>query len=244
LNKEYSRSGDFVQACIEFSGEGIRGLSLDDRQTILAGMYHCGADTAIMEIDEKVIEYVEARSGGRPYERITADDGATYRMSTRVDLSELHPYVTLPPRHDQVVELPEVAGKAVTHSMIGSCGNNRIEDLRAAAEILQGRVINRNVTMYITPGSPEIYSQAASEGLLKTFVDAGASVLTPSCSTCWGYLGALSDGDVAITTHQEHYKGRMGSRDAEVLISGPYVAAAAAVAGQLVDPREFLQGRS
>lgn len=240
LNMEHSRSGDFVQACIEFHGEGIQSLSLDDRQTILAGMYHCGADTSIMEIDDRVIEYVESRAEGRPYEPITADARASYRHSTALDLSSMHPYVTLPPTHDQVVRLPEIAGKSVTHSMIGSCGSNRIDDLRAAAEILRGRKVNKDVTMYITPGSPEIYSQAASEGLLEIFSNAGASVLTPSCSTCWGYLGTLSDGDVAITTHQEHYKGRMGSREAEVLISGPYVAAAAAVAGQLIDPRELL----
>lgn len=240
INKRYARQSELVQTCVEFFGPAIASLDLDERQALLAGMYHTGADTAVMEVDDVALRYVEERAQGRPYEVMTPDPDAVYSHRAELDLSTLEPYVTVPPTHDGVVPVSELRGMRVTHAMIGSCGGNRMSDLRATAEILRGRKVHPHVTMYITPGSPEIYRQAAAEGLLEVFADAGAAVLTPSCSTCWGYLGALNAGDVAITSHQEHYRGRMGSREADVYISGPYAVAAAAVSGEVVDPREVL----
>src|SRR5262245_31965751 len=112
--------------------------------------------------------------------------------------------------------------------------------MRAAAAVLRGRRIDRGVTMYITPGSREVYAQASREGLLEVFVAAGATVLAPGCTTCWGYEGVLSDGEVQISTHQMNYHGRNGSRSSRSYLSSPYVVAAAAVAGRIVDPRELL----
>ena len=117
-----------------------------------------------------------------------------------------------------------------------------MDDLRAAAQVLRDHDVAPGVTMYITPGSPEVYAQAAREGLIELFTARGATVLSPGCTTCWGYLGALSDGDVAISTNQENYPGRAGSRNADIYLASPYVVAASAVAGQITDPRPMLAG--
>lgn len=241
INKEYAGTDVLVQRCLEFGGPGISSLGLDSRQGLLSGMYHAGADTAVMEVDAAASEYVRARANGRPYETVTPDPDAGYDLRRTLDLSKLEPFVTVPPRHSGVVPISEVAGTRVTHATVGSCASNRLDDLRAAAAALRGQAIHPGVAMYVTPGSPEIYAQAAAEGLLETFAAAGASVLSPGCTTCWGYLGLLSDGDVAISTNQENYTGRMGSREASIYLGSPYVVAAAAVAGEIVDPREILE---
>lgn len=240
--REYGGGDGLVQRCVEFGGSGLRDLSLDGRQGLLAGMYHAGADTAIAEVDDVALAYVEERADGRPYEALTADADAEYDEVRTFDLSELEPFVTCPPRHRDVVPVSEVRGRRVTQATIGSCASNRIDDLRAAAEVLRDRDVAPGVTMYVTPGSPEIYAQAAGEGLLELFMRRGAQVLSPGCTTCWGYLGALGPGEVAISTNQEHYAGRQGSRDAEIFLGSPYVVAASAVAGEIADPREELAG--
>jgi 3-isopropylmalate/(R)-2-methylmalate dehydratase large subunit len=237
---EYAAGDGLVQRCVEFGGPSLSRLGLDSRQGLLAGMYHAGADTAIAEVDEAALAYVEERSDGRPFEVFTPDEDAEYDEVRTWDLSRLEPFVTLPPRHSHVVPVSQVAGRRISHAMVGSCASNRVEDLRAAAEVLRGRNVAPGVTMYVTPGSPEVYAQAASEGLLEEFARSGATVLSPGCTTCWGYLGALSDGDVAVSTNQENYPGRAGSRQAEIHLAGPYVVAASAVAGEITDPRELL----
>jgi 3-isopropylmalate/(R)-2-methylmalate dehydratase large subunit len=237
---EYAGGDRLVQRCVEFGGPSLSRLSLDSRQGLLAGMYHAGADTAVAEVDGTALAYVEERAQGRPYEVFAADEGAEYDESRTWDLSALEPFVTVPPRHSGVVPVSEVSGRRITQATVGSCASNRIDDLRAAAEVLRGRTVAPGVTMHITPGSPEVYAQAAREGLLALFADSGAQVLSPGCTTCWGYLGTLSDGDVAISTNQENYPGRAGSRDAEINLASPYVVAASAVAGEITDPRELL----
>lgn len=236
--RDYAGRDGLVQRCVEFGGAGLSGLSLDSRQGLLAGMYHAGADTAIAEVDAAVLAYVEERADGRPYEVLTADPDAEYDARRTFELGALEPFVTVPPRHSGVVPVSEVRGRRVTQATIGSCASNRMDDLRAAAEVLRDGEVAPGVTMYITPGSPEIYAQAAREGLLELFARRGATVLSPGCTTCWGYLGALGAGDVAISTNQEHYAGRQGSRDAEIYLASPYVVAASAVAGAIADPRD------
>lgn len=237
-------SGDYadglIQSCVEFGGPGLRTLGLDSRQGLLAGMYHAGADTAIAELDDTALAYVEEHTDGRPYEVFAADPDATYEHTRTFALDDLEPMVTSPPRHSCASPVSDVAGKRITHAAVGSCASNRIEDLRAAAEILRGRKIAPWVRMFITPGTPRIHTQAAAEGLVEVFVEAGAQVLPPGCTACWGYLGAVADGDVSISTNQENYPGRAGSRDADIYLSGPYVVAASAVAGEITDPRTVL----
>jgi 3-isopropylmalate/(R)-2-methylmalate dehydratase large subunit len=240
---DYAGGDGLVQRCVEFGGSSLSQLTLDDRQGLLAGMYHAGADTAIADVDEIAAAYVADRAEGRDYDIFTSDLDAEYDEVRTWNLSELEPFVTLPPRHSNVVPVSEVSGRRITQATLGSCASNRIGDLRAAAEVLRGQQIAPHVTMYITPGSPGVYAQAAREGLIELFTASGATVLSPGCTTCWGYLGSLSDNDVAVSTNQEHYAGRAGSREAVIHLASPYVVAASAVTGEITDPRLLLDTR-
>jgi 3-isopropylmalate/(R)-2-methylmalate dehydratase large subunit len=171
---------------------------------------------------------------------LESDEGAPFAFETRYDLSQLSPVVTVPPELHGVVPVGETAGLRVDQAAVGSCANNRIGDMRAVAAVLKGKRVAPHVTFYITPGSREVYADAAREGLLEIFAEAGATVLAPGCTTCWGYEGFLNPGEVQISTHQMNYRGRNGSRDSHSYLASPYVVAAAAVAGQIVDPREIL----
>jgi len=237
---DYGGGDGLIQRCVEFGGPALSTLSLDSRQGLLAGMYHAGADTALADVDDVALAYVQERADGRPYEVFTADADAEYDEVRTWDLSALEPFVTAPPKHADVVPVSDVSGRRITQATIGSCASNRLDDLRAAAEVLRDHPVAPGVTMYITPGSPAVYSQAAREGLIELFTERGATVLSPGCTTCWGYLGALGDGDVTISTNQEHYPGRAGSRKADIYLSSPYVVAASAVAGEITDPRPLL----
>jgi 3-isopropylmalate/(R)-2-methylmalate dehydratase large subunit len=244
--RDFGANDKLLQTCVEFGGEGLSELSLDDRQTLCATVYHAGADTAICDVDQRALDYVAARAQGRPLYRFAPDADAEYYFKITYNLSELEPTVTPPPELSASVPLREVQGRRVDQATIGSCAGNRLDDLRAAAEVLKGRTIAPHVTMYITPGSREIYADAAAEGLIEIFARAGANVLAPGCTTCWGYQGLLSDAEVSISTHQFNYRGRNGSREASIYLAGAYVVAAAAVAGEIVDPRTMLKegGRS
>src|SRR5690606_16435639 len=161
INRDFGTGDDLVQKCVEFTGPGLAALSLDSRQGLLAGMYHAGADTAIMEADELALSYVAERAAGRPYQPVAADPDATYDLHVSYDLTTLTPFVTAPPTHDNVVPVAEVAGTRVDQATIGSCASNRFDDLQAAAEVLRGRQVSPHVTMYISPGSAEVYARAA-----------------------------------------------------------------------------------
>jgi 3-isopropylmalate/(R)-2-methylmalate dehydratase large subunit len=242
--RDFAASDQLSQSCIEYVGPAIATLNLDERQTILACSYHAGADTALMPVDEKALAYVEEHAGDAPFHLFTADEGAAYAFETAYSLSSLSPMVTVPPELHRVVPVEEAAGLRIDQAAIGSCANNRIDDLRAAAAILKGKRIAPHVTFYITPGSRAVYAAAAREGLLEIFADAGATVLAPGCTTCWGYEGFLNPGEVQISTHQMNYRGRNGSRESFSYLSSPYVVAASAVAGRLVDPRPMLAERT
>ncbi len=232
--------GRLLQCCVEFDGPGLASLNLDERQTILAALFHSGAYTGIMEPDESVLEYVRARAGDRPWQVVRADPDAEYVARLVYDLGTIAPMVTRPPDAHAAVPVGQVAGERVDQASIGSCAGNRLEDMRAAARILRGRRIAPHVTLYITPGSREIYAAAAREGLLEIFAEAGAAVLAPGCTTCWGYQGVLNDNEVSISTQQFNYQGRNGARSARVFLAGPLVVAASAVEGRIADPRPLL----
>jgi 3-isopropylmalate/(R)-2-methylmalate dehydratase large subunit len=240
LIRDFATGDALSQCCIEFSGAAIPQLSLDERQSLLACAYHTGADTALMPVDETALAYVEARAQGRPYYLLHPDADAHYVLERSYDLSTLTPMVTVPPELTGATALAEIAGLRIDQAAIGSCAGSRLDDLRAAAAILRGRKIDRAVTMYVTPGSREVYAQAAREGLLETFVTAGAAVLAPGCTTCWGYEGVLCDNEVSISTHQMNYHGRNGSRSSRSYLASAYVVAASAVEGRIADPRPLL----
>ena len=239
---DFALTDTLTQACVEFAGSAIRHLSLDERETILACIYHAGADTALMSVDALALQYARARSGNPELAPVEADADAEYEFEATYDLSALVPMVTEPPELHLVRpagELPEIR---IDQAAIGSCAGCRLNDMRAAAEILKGRKVAPNVTFYITPGSREVFAACASEGLIEIFMEAGATVLAPGCTTCWGYEGYLNPGEVQISTHQMNYHGRNGSRESRSYLAGPYVVAASAVAGKIVDPRPFLTG--
>ncbi|MBR0666035.1 3-isopropylmalate dehydratase [Roseomonas hellenica] len=238
--RDATPDGRLLQCCVEFDGPGLVELSLDDRQTLLASLFHSGAYTGVMEPDALALAYVAARAAGRPWHVVKADPGADYAARLTYDLGAIAPLVTVPPDAHGAVPVAEVAGTRIDQASIGSCAGGRLDDLRAAARILRGRRIASHVTLYVTPGSRGIYAEAAREGLLEILAEAGAAILAPGCTTCWGYQGVLNDGEVSISTQQFNYQGRNGSRSAHVFLGGPYVVAASAVAGRIVDPRPML----
>lgn len=242
INRDYAANDLMLPMSIEFGGPALETLGLDARQSLLAGAYHSNAATAVMDVDALALAYVEERGRGLPHypDLVKPDPDAGYAFRSEYDLGDLEPFVTVPPDQHTVVPVGDVAGKRVDQATIGSCASSRLEDLRAAAEILRGRKIARHVTMYVTPGSQEVMSKAAAEGTISTLVDAGCAVLTPGCTTCWGYNGVLNDYEVSISTHQENYRGRNGSDLAEIYLASPYVVAASALAGEIADPRSVL----
>jgi 3-isopropylmalate/(R)-2-methylmalate dehydratase large subunit len=239
--RDFAPTDRLLQCAVEFVGPGVCALTLDDRQTVLACLYHAGADTGLMALDDAALDYVRARAEGRPFAAVEADADAEYVVEVSYDLSTLAPMITLPPDVHNGVEIGTVAGRPVTQVSIGSCAGSRLDDMRAAAAILRGRRLADDMTMYVTPGSREVYAEAGREGLLTIMAEAGAAVLAPGCTTCWGYQGQINDGDTLVTTNQFNYQGRNGSRSAEIYIAGPYAAAAAAVTGRITDPRELLR---
>lgn len=238
--RDFAPTDRLLQCAAEFTGPGVPALSLDERQGLLACLYHAGADTGLMALDGTALDYVRARAGDRPWTATEADPDAEWAVDVTYDLSELSPMVTAPPDVHNGTEVGQLAGRPINQATVGSCAGNRMDDMRAVAAVLRGRRLAEGVTMYVTPGSREVYAGAAREGLLEVFAEAGANVLAPGCTTCWGYGGQLADGEVLITTNQFNYAGRNGSRSAEIYIAGPYAVAAAAVAGRIVDPREML----
>ena len=240
LIRDYAETDTLSQCCVEYAGPGIAALGLDERQTLLACTYHAGPDTALMPVDALALAYVEKRANGRPYHVFESDPNADYAYETRYDLSRIEPMVTVPPELHTAVPVRDVAGLKIDQAAIGSCANSRLEDMRIAARLLKGRRIAPHVTMYITPGSREVYARAGAEGLLTIFAEAGAAVLAPGCTTCWGYEGVLNAGEVGLSTHQMNYHGRNGSRDARAYLAGPYVVAASALYGEVVDPRDVI----
>jgi 3-isopropylmalate/(R)-2-methylmalate dehydratase large subunit len=243
LIRDFAETDALAQCCVEYAGDGIAALSLDERQTLLACTYHAGPDTALMPVDQLALDYILPRAGDRPSTVFAADPDVAWDFETSYDLAAITPMVTVPPELHTVVPVADVAGLRIDQAAIGTCANGRLEDMRIVAHILRGRRIAPHVTMYITPGSREVYAQAGREGLLSIFAEAGAAVLAPGCTTCWGYEGVLNANEVGISTHQMNYHGRNGSRDARAYLASPYVVAAAAIEGRITDPRATMADR-
>jgi 3-isopropylmalate/(R)-2-methylmalate dehydratase large subunit len=238
--RDYALTDALSQTCVEYAGPGLASLSLDERQTLLACTYHAGPDTALMPVDAAALAYATERAAGRPFTVFESDPDAAFCLDVTYDLSMIEPMVTVPPELHTAVPVEAVRGLRIDQAAVGTCANGRLEDMRIVARLLRGRRIAPHVTMYITPGSREVYARAGQEGLLSVFAEAGAAVLAPGCTTCWGYEGVLNAGEVGLSTHQMNYHGRNGSRDARAYVSSPYVVAASALAGEVVDPRLHL----
>ena len=224
---------------LEFTGEGVSELSMDDRFTIANMAIEAGAKNGIFPVDEKTIEYITGRVN-RPYNVYEADPDAEYERVVEIDLSALESTVALPHLPSNTKTVREVAGMYIDQVVIGSCTNGRISDLRIAAQILKGRKVAEGVRCIVIPATQDIYMQCLTEGLTQTFIEAGCAVSTPTCGPCLGgHMGCMCEGERAVTTTNRNFVGRMGHVKSEVVLASPAVAAASAVKGCIASPEEL-----
>ena len=225
---------------MEFVGEGIKNLSMDDRFTIANMAIEAGGKNGIFPVDEVAIAYMNEHSK-RPYKVYEADEDAVYDEEYTIDLSELEPTIAFPHLPENTKTISEIKEDVVVdQAVIGSCTNGRIDDLRTAAAILKGRKVKKGIRCIVIPATQAIYLQAMEEGLLKIFIEAGAVVSTPTCGPCLGgYMGILAAGERCISTTNRNFVGRMGHVDSEVYLASPAVVAASAVTGKISAPEEL-----
>lgn len=222
---------------MEFGGEGMKTLSVSDRLCIANMAIEAGAKNGIFEVDDKTLEYIKA-AGAREPKIYAADADAEYDEVYNINLSEIEPTVAFPHLPENVKTFDEIGDVKIDQAVIGSCTNGRLEDLRIAAEIMKGRHVAKNVRAIVIPATQKIYLEAMEKGYLKTFIEAGAIVSTPTCGPCLGgYMGILAAGERAIATTNRNFVGRMGHPESEVYLASPAVAAASAVTGRITDPR-------
>lgn len=226
---------------MEYCGEGISNLSMDDRFTIANMAIEAGAKNGIFEVDEKTLEYIKEHSD-RLYRIYKADTDAEYARVIEIDLGAIRPTVAFPHLPENTRTIDEVGDVRIDQVVIGSCTNGRIEDMRMAARVLKGRKVNPGVRTIIFPATQEIYLQAMKEGLLEIFIEAGAAVSTPTCGPCLGgHMGILAKGERAVATTNRNFVGRMGHPESEVYLASPAVAAASAITGKISSPEEVVK---
>lgn len=221
---------------LEFTGEGVASLSMDDRFAIANMAIEAGAKNGIFPVDEKTVAYMKEHSD-KEYTIYEADEDADYDEVINIDLSSLEPTVAFPHLPENTKTVKESGDIAIDQVVIGSCTNGRIEDLRAAAKVLKGKHVAKNVRTIIIPATQSVYLQAMEEGLLKIFIEAGAVVSTPTCGPCLGgHMGILAKGERAVSTTNRNFVGRMGHVESEIYLASPAVAAASALAGKIAQP--------
>lgn len=225
---------------MEFVGAAIEALSIDGRLTMANMAIEAGGKCGYIQPDERTFKYLEERVT-RPYTPVYSDDDAAYEKIYSFDIGAMEPQIAFPPSPDNVRPVSEAAGIELDQVVIGSCTNGRIEDLRVAAEVIRGKKVHPRVRLLVIPATQLIYRQALREGLLDAFLEAEAAVSTPTCGPCLGgHMGILARGEKALATTNRNFVGRMGHPESEVYLSGPAVAAAAAVAGEIVHPEEVI----
>ncbi len=221
---------------MEFAGEGVSGLSMDDRFTICNMAIEAGAKNGIFPVDGKTREYIKGRIS-REVTEFEADADAEYENVIEINLSALRPTVACPHLPENTKTVDELGRIEIQQAVIGSCTNGRIEDMRAAAAILKGRKVHEGVRTIVIPATQQVYLQCIEEGLAKIFVEAGAIVSTPTCGPCLGgHMGILAHGEKAVSTTNRNFVGRMGHISSEIYLASPWVAAASAVKGCICAP--------
>jgi 3-isopropylmalate/(R)-2-methylmalate dehydratase large subunit len=224
---------------MEFVGDGIKTLTMDDRFSMANMVIEAGAKNGIFPVDELAIQYIKEHST-KEYKEYEADADAEYDETYEIDLSALKPTVAFPHLPENTRTIDEVGEVKIDQVVIGSCTNGRIDDLRIAAKILDGRKVAKGMRVIIFPATQAIYLQAMEEGLLATFIKAGAVVSTPTCGPCLGgHMGILAAGERAVATTNRNFVGRMGHIKSEVYLASPAVAAASAVTGKISGPSEL-----
>ena len=227
---------------MEFVGEGVKNLSMDDRFTISNMAIEAGGKNGIFPVDELTKKYLSEVTD-REYTVFEADEDAVYDEEYTIDLSTLRPTVSFPHLPENTHTIDEIhsnAPIAIDQVVIGSCTNGRIDDLRVAAEILKGRQVKKGMRCIVIPATQKIYMQAMEEGLLKIFIEAGAVVSTPTCGPCLGgYMGILAEGEKCVSTTNRNFVGRMGHVNSEIYLASPAVAAASAITGTISCPEDL-----
>lgn len=226
---------------MEFVGDGIQYLSMDDRFTMANMAIEAGGKNGIFPVDDETIAYMKEHSA-KEYTVYEADEDAEYDETYTIDLSQLKPTVAFPHLPENTRTIDEVGDVKIDQVVIGSCTNGHISDLRIAAEIMKGRKVAKGLRVIIIPATQAIYLQAMEEGLLKTFIESGAIVSTPTCGPCLGgHMGILAAGERAVATTNRNFVGRMGHVESEVYLASPAVAAASAITGKISGPAEVMK---
>ena len=221
---------------LEFTGDGVAELEMDDRFTICNMAIEAGAKNGIFPVDEKTRAYLQGRVT-REWTAFEADPDAEYSREVVIDLSALQPTVALPHLPSNTKPVDQVAGTAIQQVVIGSCTNGRLKDLREAAAILKGKKVAKSVRCIVIPATQQIMLEAMQEGLIATFIEAGCAVSTPTCGPCLGgHMGVLADDEWAVATTNRNFVGRMGPVSSKIILASPAVAAASAITGVVTDP--------
>ncbi len=233
--------GDATNRNLEFGGPGLATVPMNDRRTIATQGAEISADFTTFPADALCRAFVSERSDSRPFAVADPDPGAAYEVVREIDLSGLEPYVARPGGvGSNAVPVSEIERRRVDQCFIGSCANGQLEDLQIAAELLRGRRVADGVRLIVTPASQAVYRDAVRAGYVEALADAGAIVTNSTCGACFGYhMGLLGAAEVCLTASTRNFKGRMGSPDAEIYMASPRTVAAAAVAGEIIDPREL-----
>ena len=226
---------------MEFTGEGLSSLTMADRLCIANMAIEAGAKNGIFEVDDITLGYIREHGGAEPV-IYKADEDAEYDEVINIDLSQIEPTVAFPHLPENARTFAEIGDIKIDQVVIGSCTNGRLEDLIAAAEIMKGRKAAKNVRVIIIPATQRVYLEAMEMGLLRTFIEFGAVVSTPTCGPCLGgYMGILAAGERAVTTTNRNFVGRMGHTESEVYLASPATAAASAVTGRITSPWEVME---
>ncbi len=221
---------------LEFCGEAIRNMSMTERFTLANMAVEAGAKAGLFETDEKTYEFLKENGREDKFVEIKMDDYAKYERVIEIDAQDIQPCVSCPHTVDNVKFAHELKDVKVNQVFVGTCTNGRIEDLRIVAKVLKGKKKHPDVRMIIVPASPKIYLQAAREGLIETFIEAGATFLPAGCGPCVGvHGGILGDGEVCLATQNRNFQGRMGNTKGYIYLASPYVAAKSAIAGYITD---------
>ena len=224
---------------MEFSGDGVKNLTMDDRFTIANMAIEAGAKNGIFPVDELTLEYIKEHST-KPYKVYEADEDALYDEVIEINLSELEPTIAFPHLPENTRTIGETGEVKIDQVVIGSCTNGRISDIRVAAEVMRDKKIAPGIRAIVIPATQEVYLTALKEGLITTFVQAGCIVSTPTCGPCLGgHMGVLAAGERAISTTNRNFVGRMGHTESEVYLASPAVAAASAITGKISSPEEL-----
>ncbi|MEJ2243175.1 MAG: 3-isopropylmalate dehydratase large subunit [Candidatus Bathyarchaeota archaeon] len=229
-------SGALYKAC-EFTGDYVKDVSVASRLTLCNMAIEMGGKSGIIEADQKTLDFL----GGRTGKIFKSDKDAAYDDEFEIEVEDIEPQVALPPVVDNVAPVSEVEGKSIDQVFLGTCTNGRLEDIEIATKILKGKKVARNVRLLVTPASQDIYFAALERGYLQALVDAGAAVCNPTCGPCVGrHGGVLGEGEVCLSTQNRNFTGRMGSPKADIILASPATAAASALAGKIVDPRDYI----